>query len=145
MSSPHSIRPRRSNPLLARELGIRFPIPEKVKIREAVIVQADMVYGDGEGLFPLIQFSFNSGGSLRYLTNWILFLPHSDTPKPGNCLDVCGFFISQFMRVVGVHKWSDLPGQSLRVLASRKKLHAFGHKVLNRWFCPAEHLSMLNY
>lgn len=49
-------------------------------------------------------------------------------------------FIDRILVAVGVEKWEDLRGQMVRIKAEHVKVHAIGHIIEDRWFCPAEDL-----
>ena len=58
------------------------------------------------------------------------------TPASGKLNINCGLFLSRVLEVVGVEKWEQLPGRSVRVQADHCKVRAIGHFIRDQWFIP---------
>ena len=50
----------------------------------------------------------------------------------------CAVFIRHVLTTVGVERWSDLDGESIRVRSENGRIIAIGHFILDKWFDPSE-------
>lgn len=50
----------------------------------------------------------------------------------------CGHFIRRVLEVVGVEKWHDLQGKTVRAIVEHEKVHAIGNIIADDWFNPSE-------
>ena len=82
------------------------------------------------------------------LTAWLL-LDYGDSSAQGFggfCLynknfrgkDRAGHFIQRILEVVGVKKWNNLAGKTIRVKATMTGVEAIGHILKDDWFAPAQ-------
>lgn len=113
------------------------------EIKNAVIESAIIDIGDRDMLTAWLMLDY--GGSGQGFGGYVL-LPgegwaHRAAGERGP--NYAGVFIDQCMRIAGVGQWSQLPGKTIRVKASHGRVHAIGHIVKDKWFCPSEALESL--
>jgi len=46
--------------------------------------------------------------------------------------------LQRILDIAGVDRWEDLPGKCIRIRQEHTKIHAIGHLLEDRWFCPEE-------
>lgn len=105
----------------------------KSTIKNAIIKSAELS-SDDYGLLTA-WLSLDYGCSGQGFGGYSLYLP-SDW-EHHEIKSFAGHFIWRVMEVCGVTKWSQLPGQTLRVKADYSKVYAIGHIIKDDWFEPA--------
>lgn len=45
-------------------------------------------------------------------------------------------FLTRILETLGAERFSDLPGMVIRIRHESAKVHAIGHPIEDRWFCP---------
>lgn len=108
------------------------------EIKNAVIESAVIDIGDRDLLTAWLYLDYGDSG--QGFGGYVL-LPgegwtHRESGERGP--NYAGIFIDQCLRIAGVDQWSKLPGKTIRVKADHGKVHAIGHIVKDKWFCPSE-------
>jgi hypothetical protein len=98
--------------------------------KNAVIISAT-INNEDHGLLSA-WVHLNYGGSGQGFGGYNLYAPKSQGEGP----NLCGLFIWRVLEVVGVGKWEDLKGKTIRVSATNGGVDAIGHIVEDKWFWP---------
>ena len=73
------------------------------------------------------------GGSGQGFGGYCLFSPKSSK-------DCAGHFIYRCLEIVGVERFDQLTGKTIRVRINEGRISAIGHIVKDLWFCPTKEL-----
>lgn len=101
-----------------------------VEIRNARITSVSISNGDHGVLSAWVNLDYGDSG--QCFGGYCLY--NKNFPNA----DMCGFFIDSILKVVGAPNWEDLKGQTVRVKAEHKKVHAIGNILKDAWFDPSE-------
>jgi len=106
---------------------------DTIEIKNAVITSASISKADRNLLDAWLYLEYESGG--QGFGGYALYLPKDFTHhKDGG--NIAGHFIFRCMEVAGVDTWEQLRGKTIRVKATRSKVHAIGHIIKDDWFSP---------
>lgn len=100
-----------------------------METKNAVIVSTSISNAD----YGLLSFwiGLDYGGSSQGFGGWSLYNP--DFPGSAN---YAGLAIWRILEIVGVKKWEDLVGRTVRVRANRERVEAIGNVLVDKWFEP---------
>ena len=107
--------------------------------RNAIITAASITTADHGLLSAWLTLDY--GGSGQGFGGYSLYLPK--TFDHHNILSPAGHFIFRVMEIAGVENWDDLPGKTIRVIASFEGVSAIGHIVKDDWFDPEKDFAVL--
>jgi hypothetical protein len=117
---------------LATKEGIAM---NKFEIKNAVITGTMLGYEDHGILSAMIYLDY--GGSGQGFGGYVLDsaspMPHTASSRREDSL-ACGLLIRRVLQVVGVSKWEDLKGKSVRVEASWSEIAKLGNYLKDEWF-----------
>lgn len=116
---------------------------DTAEIKNAIIKSAVIDIGDRDMLTAWLYLDYGGAGQGF---GGLMLLPSEDSKvreRDERGPNFAGVFIDQCLRVAGVNQWSELPGKAIRVQADHCRVHAIGHLVENRWFCPAKEFQAL--
>lgn len=105
---------------------------DKMEVKNAVIKSA-IITNDDHGLLSA-WLALDYGSAVQSFGGYSLYSPG----RPNDKGNYCGLFIWRVMEVVGVSKWDQLPGKTIRVRAGWTNIEAIGHIIENKWFEPAK-------
>jgi hypothetical protein len=94
--------------------------------RNAIILSAEIFIEDHGNLSAYVNLSY--GGSGQGFGGYAL-----DN-------DFASVFIRKVMEVVGVTKWEDLRGKSVRVIGDDYRIVSLGNIIKDVWFTPSDYL-----
>lgn len=110
-------------------------------ITNAVIESADITFD--RDIFLSAWLFLDYGGSGQGFGGYVLGADPFSKAKASHHADqpnIAGEFISSVMAVVGVTKWSALPGKVIRVIRTEPglggKIVGIGHPIKDRWYRP---------
>ena len=102
--------------------------------KNAIITGAEIMIDDHGCLSAWVYLDY--GGSGQGFGGHALYLPR-DFSNHGDGKNYAGIFVWRVLEVVGVERWSDLKGKTVRVRATHEKVEAIGHIVKDNWFYPS--------
>lgn len=106
---------------------------EVIEIKNAVIESAILDISDRGFLQGWLFLDY--GDNQQGFGGYALYLPPSfNNHDPMTSL--AGMFIQRSLEIAGAGEWSQLKGKTIRVKASKIKVHAIGHIIKDDWFCP---------
>lgn len=106
------------------------------EVNNAIIRSADLTIDHGM-LSGWLHLDY--GGEGQGFGGYVLFQPNFPD-SPGN---YGGLWIYRVLEIVGVEKWSQLPGKTLRVRGSCIHISAIGNIVKDVWFDVAKEFKAL--
>ena len=98
------------------------------------VIKSARISNDDHGLLTA-WLDLDYGGAGQGFGGFALYLPKSFKHHKKQ-MNWAGHFIWRVMEVAGVTRWADLPGKTVRVLASHEKVHSIGHIVKDDWYTP---------
>lgn len=101
-----------------------------METKNAKITSASISNGDHGVLSSWIHLDY--GGSGQGFGGYCLY--NENFPNA----DLCGFYIDSILKVVGVTRWEDLEGKTVRVKSDYSKVHAIGNILEDKWFDPSD-------
>ena len=107
----------------------------ETETKNAIITDAIITNDDHGVLSSWIYLDY--GGSGQGFGGYCLYQPNFRNESP----NIAGHFIWRVMEVIGVSKWSDLKGKTIRAVSTHDKVVKIGHIVKNIWFDPSQEFS----
>ena len=104
-----------------------------VNVQNALIQSAEIVID--RGVFVTAWLRLDYGSSVQGFGGHALYVK-GRKERPFDC---AGEFISRVLEVVGVEKWSQIPGNSIRVEIDGGLISGIGHIIKDKWFHPSDH------
>ena len=105
------------------------------EIRNAIIESATITKEDYGILTAWIQLEYGSS-SHQGFGGYALYQP--SVAKNYKFRSNAGHFIWRVMEVVGVDRWDNLKGKTVRVKFSLNGIKSIGHIINDNWFTPSE-------
>ena len=109
-----------------------------VEQKNAVITAATITVEDHGLLSAWITLDYDGSG--QGFGGFALYAPDAKLQEPGN---YCGLFIWRVLEVVGVGRWDQLVGKTIRVRATGVAVIAIGHIVKDVWFHPKDEFAKM--
>lgn len=111
-----------------------------MEIKNAKITSTTLGHED-HGIFTCMIYLDYGDSSGQGFGGYALDIPKKDTK--GKFLSRVGTsygmqFIIELLKVVGVDKWEDLPGEYIRVEAEHTEIHRIGNLLRDEWFDPKQ-------
>lgn len=92
---------------------------------------------EGHGILSsTITFDYGGGGHQGF--GGFALAGTEDKPN-----QVCGLWLTQVLKVVGVEKWEELVGKYVRVKIRDGRIVEIGHITEDKWFNPVDEFAKL--
>ena len=106
----------------------------EIKEKNAIITEASITCADHGVLSAWLTLDY--GGSGQGFGGYSLYLPKSFKHHKVAGPNYAGHFIWRVLEVVGVERWDQLVGKTIRVRSCHTGVEAIGHIVKDDWFSP---------
>lgn len=113
---------------------------ETVETRNARITSAALTTADHGVLSGWLHLDY--GGSGQGFGGHVLAVNPKSPHWPG-AANYCGVWVTRVLQIADVSSWDQLAGKTIRVRASRARVHAIGHILREDWFDPEAELGAL--
>lgn len=108
-------------------------LQQKGKILNAVVRSATLGVEDHGILSSFVNVDRQDGGSQGF-GGLGLYLPPDFAHH--KLLSHAGHFIFRVLQIAGAEDWKDLPGKTMRIMATWDRIYAIGHIINDDWFMP---------